>query len=146
MSAEKVKRAEAIPFIFLFAGDGKRKAQRAADNPKTPPELRAELKRYLADPAAAAAHDQQQLLDRAHREADEALARAAVFAPDNRTNKPGPETLHIREIVAAHPEVARKPTKLRELYADEKILGGMGKGTFGNRVRDACRFHGIGKP
>jgi hypothetical protein len=71
--------------------------------------------------------------------------RGAKFAPDNRVNKVGAATKHIRALVVAHRDLAFKPKKLRA-HADEKILKGMDPGTFGNRVREAREFHGIAKP
>jgi hypothetical protein len=59
VSGEK-KPPTGIPFGALFVGEGARdRAQQAYDNPRTPPELRAELARYLADPLHATVIDQE---------------------------------------------------------------------------------------
>jgi hypothetical protein len=71
--------------------------------------------------------------------------RGGKLAPNNRAGKVGRETEHIRALVAAHPNLAFKPKKLRA-HGDGKILKNMDEGTFGNRVRDARKFHGIAKP
>jgi hypothetical protein len=69
-----VRKKRGIPFIALWSHGGERNARMALRDPTTPPELRAELERYLADPYAAAAQDQAQLLA----EADGHAARLAV--------------------------------------------------------------------
>ena len=71
--------------------------------------------------------------------------RGTKLAPDNRAGKVGAKTQHIRDLVDAHRKLAFKPAELRE-HADEKILRKMSPETFGARVSEARKFHGIAKP
>ncbi len=130
------KRSGGIPFAALFTNDGgERNALMALySNPfappelreynsHTPPALRAELERYLANPLRAAVDDLQQLLD-----------QRAQFR-----GRPRPEsaaTTHIRQVVAENPTL--KPGALRKLV-NESIIGPMSKETFRNKVAAARR-------
>ena len=82
MSTDKKKAArralvagKAIPLGELFrrSAGGERNARLALADPKTPPELRAELERYLADPVGA-------VLDDGAKERDEARGMIASAA------------------------------------------------------------------
>ncbi|HEY4215006.1 MAG TPA: hypothetical protein VGM84_26250 [Steroidobacteraceae bacterium] len=99
------KAAQSIPFIGLLGSDDElRNARMALRDPKTTPELRAELKRYLADPFHAAAVDQQKLLTDAVKACDEAEQLAAPF----RKGKPRDDTTRalVRELGLKHPKVS----------------------------------------
>jgi hypothetical protein len=102
---------KSIPFVALFSGPGARdRAQQAFDNPHTPPELRAELGRYLTDLAHAAAVDQEKLIA-------EADAKAAPFQGGKRPTK---QVQYIRELVEANPSLM--PRELWDIHVPAKII------------------------
>lgn len=80
------------------------------------------------------------------RERDDARARAAPFDHSKRTRKPGAKMQRILDIVAAHPELAFKPAALWKMHSKEKLFKDMGKNTFGARVSEARKTHGMRKP
>ena len=99
-----------IPFVALFSGSteherkaARDRAQRVVDNPKTPPALRAELERYLADPFYAAALDQEKLLE-----------------PFQGGKRPTKQVQYIRELVEANPKLY--PRQLWDIHEPAKII------------------------
>jgi hypothetical protein len=130
--------ANAIPSIVLFDEDGKRNARLALQDPKTRPNLRAELKRYLENPAHAAAVDQQKLLTEAAKDFDATERRGAPFrkgGAKGRINKRSREVrAHIRELQDKHSKLT--PPQLFK-KADRYIIGDMAEKTFCDHARAA---------
>jgi hypothetical protein len=94
--------------------------------------------RQLADPV------QREAMLKAHhgeRERAEALEHAASM----RQGRPRvePPVQHVYDLVAKHPELARKPTKLRKQHADETQLKSMSEGRFRALAAEARKLFGL---
>lgn len=119
-------RSGAIPFASLFLGDvDKRNARMALRDPTTPPLLRREIERYLADPNKATLTDMQKLLD-----------DRAVFRSGRPAGSQSAKVRYIEKLVAANPK--RTAKQLFKL-ADKAKIGDMQDGTFKNHVGAARR-------
>jgi len=109
----------------------------AVRDPTTPPELRAELERYLKNPFHAAAVDQEKLLAASEQRTVEAEQQGTAYrkgGTKGRTNK-ATEVVraHIRALQAKHPKLTT-PSQLFK-KADGNILGAMALKTFADHVR-----------
>ena len=129
--------AHAIPFAALLTDDGgKRNARMALRDSKTPPVVRAEFERYLANPFLAASQDQAKLLTEAAKDFDAAEKRAAPFRAGRTKGRGNKATeavrAHIRALLDKTPRSS--PSRLFK-KADRKIIGRMQEKTFSDHVR-----------
>jgi hypothetical protein len=111
-----------IPFVAVFSHGGERNARLALKDPTTPPDLRAELERYLADPFAAAAADQARL-----------LAEADARSNPGKGRKPGVKNKAASRIESQFDNLLRKnpdcsAEEIRTLKGSKSIRA-MGKST-----------------
>ena len=129
MSADgkKPARKSAIPFVSLFGGD-QRNVLMALKDPKTPPELRAELQRYLDSPLKAATDDMQQLLD------ERAQYRGGRTSGGDREAAERVRD-HIRALRVKYPTASAKALKL---HADPLIVGELSDGRWANLVGEVA--------
>jgi hypothetical protein len=134
MSAAKARPPQGIPLIVLMK-DG-RNVRMAVKDPTTPPALRAELERYLADPFHAAAVDQEAREKQLTALLDSAEATAAPYRKGGAKGRQNAATKavrdHIRELLGKHKKLS--PPQLYD-KADPNIIGDMAKKTFCNHVR-----------
>jgi hypothetical protein len=128
-----VKRKRGIPFIGLM--DDIRNAQLAADDPKTPPELRAELKRYLANPFHAAAADQYQLLAEADARANPGKGRK----PGARNKAAGRIDAIFNRLYRANPDCSSE--EIRK-FKGPKLVKSMGQSTVARHWKAAKKRAG----
>jgi hypothetical protein len=152
------KAAQSIPFIHMFGVGNERNVlmalyknpfappEQREYNPMTPPELRAELERYLENPTAAAAADQQELLKQAAKDFEAAEQRAAMveqsLAPHRSGGKPGRKNksaeavrAHVRDLLKRYPALASSPDALFK-HRDRDITGKLSPKRFGVYVRE----------
>jgi hypothetical protein len=126
---QKSRPAKGIPFIAVVHSPGwERNARAALDDPRTDPELRAQIKRYLDNPTGEALKDQacrekvfNDLLDDVERKAQPRVKAGTENFKRRNTERKDEADKKVREVFASWCDHASRQKALANLTAEEKL-------------------------